>query len=82
MLLMRLKKNHLPIIKENKVFVDSVEHPMIDEHYIEQIEAEFEGKQVSKVFFKLRQKPEAEFPQGKKITKTRTYCNLHELLKN
>ena len=72
-------EKHIPVIKGNKVFVGSVEHPMEEKHYIEWIEAT-DGKQVSKVFLKPGQKPEAEFCFKPKSA--RAYCNLHGLWKS
>ena len=72
-------EKHVPIIEGNKVKVGSVEHPMEEEHYIEWIEAT-DGKNISRVFLKPGDKPEAEFSFD--VAKARAYCNLHELWKN
>jgi len=72
-------EKHIPIIKEKKVFVGTIEHPMTEEHYIEWIEAS-DRKQISKVFLKPKQKPEAEF--FFKLKSARAYCNLHGLWKS
>ncbi|MEK6935636.1 MAG: desulfoferrodoxin [Nanoarchaeota archaeon] len=73
------KEKHIPVIKGNKVIVGSVPHPMIEEHYIEWIEATGEKGEVSKIFLKPNQKPEAEFCF--KVKSAREYCNLHGLWK-
>jgi len=73
------KEKHVPIIKGKKVFVGFVEHPMEDVHYIEWIEAT-DGKQISKIFLKPGEKPEAEFSFKPKFA--RAYCNLHGLWKS
>jgi superoxide reductase len=52
---------------------------MTEEHYIEWIEAS-DRKQISKVFLKPKQKPEAEF--SFKLKSARAYCNLHGLWKS
>jgi superoxide reductase len=52
---------------------------MEEEHYIEWIEAT-DGKNISRVFLKPGDKPEAEFSFD--VAKARAYCNLHELWKN
>ncbi|MAG79136.1 desulfoferrodoxin [Candidatus Pacearchaeota archaeon] len=72
-------EKHVPVIVENKVKVGSVEHPMEESHYIEWIEAT-DGKNISKVFLKPGEKPEAEFSFD--ITSARAYCNLHGLWKS
>jgi superoxide reductase len=73
-------EKHVPIIKGKTVKVGSVEHPMTEEHYIEWIEATAEDGQVSKVFLKPGQKPEATFCF--KPISAREYCNLHGLWKS
>ena len=52
-------EKHVPIIKENRVTVGSVKHPMEEEHYIEWIEATSEGGEVCKKFLSPGDKPEA-----------------------
>ena len=74
------KEKHVPIIEGNKVKIGSVEHPMTEEHYIEWIEATSEDGQITKVFLKPEQKPEAKFCF--KPVSARTYCNLHGLWKS
>jgi superoxide reductase len=73
-------EKHKPVIKGKKVFVGSVEHPMISEHYIEWIEAFGERGERSKIFLKPGQKPEAEF--AFKPLQARAFCNLHGLWKS
>ena len=72
-------EKHIPIIKEKKVFVGTIEHPMTEEHYIEWIEAS-DRKQTARIFLKPKQKPEAEF--SFKLKSARAYCNLHGLWKS
>jgi len=74
------KEKHIPIIKDNKVIIGSVEHPITEEHYIEFIEATDEKGQTPKTFLKPGQKPEAEFCF--KPASARAYCNLHGLWKS
>jgi superoxide reductase len=73
-------EKHIPVIKGKLVNVGSVPHPMTEEHYIEWIEATSETEEVSKVFLKPGDKPQAEFCF--KIKSARAYCNLHGLWKS
>ena len=74
------KEKHVPIISGNKFKIGLIEHPMEEKHYIEWIEAISDKEEVSKVFLKPGEKPEAEFCF--KIKSARAYCNLHGLWKN
>jgi len=80
-------EKHIPIIEEIdsgvKVKVGSIEHPMLEEHYIEFIELIINGK-VYRQNLKPEQKPEAEFYvdiSGKNLS-ARAYCNVHGLWKS
>ncbi len=72
-------EKHSPIIEGHVVKIGSVAHPMEEDHYIEWIEAT-DGKEISKIFLKPGQKPEAEFCF--KPTSAKMYCNKHGLWKN
>ena len=74
------KEKHIPIIKDKKVIVGTIPHPMIAEHYIEFIEATGFNNEIAKIFLKPNQKPEAEF--SFKVKSAREYCNLHGLWKS
>jgi superoxide reductase len=74
------KEKHVPVIIGKKVKVGSVEHPMEEKHYIEWIEATGEKGEITKVFLKPGDKPEAEFCF--KVKSARAYCNLHGLWKS
>lgn len=77
------KEKHVPIIMGatgKKVKVGSKKHPMEDAHYIEWIEAESEEGEVSKIFLKPGDKPEAKFKF--KVKSARAYCNLHGFWKS
>lgn len=74
-----IEEKHVPVIKENKVKIGSVEHPMSEKHYIEWIEATSETGEKSKVFLNSKDKPEAEFCF--KPVSAREYCNIHGLWK-
>ncbi|MEI6144158.1 MAG: desulfoferrodoxin family protein [Candidatus Berkelbacteria bacterium] len=73
-------EKHKPIIKEQKVLVGSVPHPMESEHHIEWIEV-LEGADVCRKNLKVGDKPEAEFCD-KNIKVARALCNIHGLWKN
>ena len=65
-----------------KVKVGSVEHPMLDNHYIEWIALETDkGNQRKQL--KPGAAPRAEFAllEGEKVIAAYAYCNLHSLFK-
>eukprot|EP00831_Metopus_contortus_P020604 TRINITY_DN19095_c0_g1_i2.p3 TRINITY_DN19095_c0_g1~~TRINITY_DN19095_c0_g1_i2.p3 ORF type:complete len:213 (+),score=29.55 TRINITY_DN19095_c0_g1_i2:224-862(+) len=78
-------EKHVPLIEKieggYRVTVGSTLHPMLDEHYIEWIELNFDGKSCKK-FLAPGTEPVAEFLCGscEKVT-AREYCNLHGLWK-
>ena len=90
MILMNEKTNdlgmekHVPTIEKTKkgikVKVGSIEHPMLQEHYIEFIEVIVNGK-TYREFLKPGMKPEAEFCVSGNI-QARAYCNVHGLWKS
>lgn len=79
-------EKHVPVIEKidggYKIKVGSVEHPMLDAHYIEWIELICEkcGK-VQRKYLKPGEKPEAEFKSDSDKITAREYCNLHGLWK-
>lgn len=77
-------EKHVPVIETTpdgvKVSVGSVEHPMLQEHYIEWIEVIADNK-VYRKYLNPGEEPEAIFYiKADKIT-AREYCNLHGLWK-
>ena len=77
-------EKHVPVIEVNgnvvNVKIGSVEHPMIDVHYIEWIVLETtNGYQT--VRLQPGVKPEATFilAEGEQVVKAYEYCNLHSL---
>jgi superoxide reductase len=64
-----------------KVHVGSIDHPMVEEHWIEWIYLETDqGSQVE--YLKANEVPEVEFVLGKeKPLVVYAYCNLHGLWK-
>ena len=76
------KEKHVPVIEKIKggvlVKVGSVEHPMIDTHYIEWIEIQTD-KKVYRKFLNPGDKPQAEFLLDEDVLNAREYCNIHRL---
>ncbi len=79
-------EKHVPVVEQNgnvvTVTVGSVEHPMLEEHYIQWIVVETEyGNQRKEL--KPGQKPQAVFvlAEGEKLVAAYEYCNLHGLWK-
>lgn len=76
------KEKHVPVIEKIKggilVKVGSVEHPMIDTHYIEWIEVQTD-KKVYRKNLKPGDKPQAEFMLDEEVLYAREYCNIHRL---
>lgn len=73
-------EKHVPVIEKieggYKVKVGEVEHPMLDNHYIEWIELVEENK-IQRRHLKPGDKPEAVFMTGSDNVYAREYCNLH-----
>lgn len=78
------QEKHVPVITKSAegymVAVGSVEHPMIDSHYIEWIELIADGISY-KAFLKPGDKPQAFFPVTASQVVAREFCNLHGLWK-
>lgn len=79
-------EKHVPVfeVKDNKVFVTvgSVEHPMLEEHFIEWIAVQTNlGNQRKEL--KPSEKPQACFAlcEGEIVEAVYAYCNLHSLWK-
>lgn len=79
-------EKHVPVIKKegNKVVVSvgSVEHPMLENHYIQWIVLETK-KGCQKAILTPDNKPEATFllTEGDEVVSAYEYCNLHGLWK-
>ena len=77
-------EKHVPVVKIDKnhvtVEIGSVEHPMVEEHYIEWIAIETK-KGSQKVKLTPQDKPKAEFilTDGDEFVAAYEYCNLHRL---
>lgn len=80
-------EKHVPVIEKIDggvlVKVGTVEHPMLEKHYIQWIEVHTEDK-IYRKYLKPGEKPEATFKldeKHEKIVMVREYCNLHGLWK-
>lgn len=78
------KEKHVPVVEkvENgyKVKVGSVDHPMLEAHYIQWIEL-LTATSVLRKELKPGDKPEAIFLTDEEAICAREYCNLHGLWK-
>lgn len=78
------KEKHIPVIEKTSdgvlVKVGEVEHPMLDNHYIEWIEVLTSNK-VYRKYLSPGEKPEALFKLDEEIIAAREYCSLHGLWK-
>ena len=75
-------EKHVPVIEQNGDFVTvkvgSVEHPMLEVHYIEWIILET-ATGYQKHDLKPGEKPEAHFAVTEPVVAAYEYCNLHGL---
>jgi len=80
------KEKHIPVyeVKDNKVYVTvgSVEHPMVEEHYIEWVSIQTKYGNQRKAL-KPNQEPKVCFSicEGDEVEAVYAYCNLHGLWK-
>ena len=79
------QEKHVPVVEDAecgvKVTVGSVEHPMIEEHYIKFIEV-LTAEKVLRAELKPGQSPSAEFCVSKAdIVEVREFCTVHSLWK-
>jgi superoxide reductase len=78
------KEKHVPVIENVEggvlVKVGSVEHPMVETHYIEFIEV-ITANKIYKKYLIPGEKPEAFFSIDEDILAVREYCNVHGLWK-
>jgi superoxide reductase len=77
-------EKHVPVITKidggYEVSVGSVEHPMLDEHWIEWIELVADGKSYRQ-YLNPGDKPVARFYVEAEEVSAREFCNLHGLWK-
>ncbi len=73
-------EKHLPVIEADgetyTVKVGSVEHPMMENHWIEWIALDTDKGTIRK-FLKPGEKPVAVFTTKDSVKQAREYCNLH-----
>ena len=78
------QEKHVPVVEKTadgyRVKVGSVEHPMLNEHFIQWIEL-LTPKSVLRRELKPGCKPEATFITNEECLCAREYCNLHGLRK-
>ena len=80
------KEKHIPVyeVKDNKVYVTvgSIDHPMVEEHYIEWVSIQTKYGNQRKAL-KPNQEPKVCFSicEGDEIEAVYAYCNLHGLWK-
>lgn len=80
-------EKHVPVVtvsgNEILVQVGSVEHPMVEEHYIEWIVIQTE-KGSQKVWLSAGDEPKAKFllAENDRLVSAYAYCNLHGLWKS
>lgn len=78
------KEKHVPVVERIeggvKVVVGSVEHPMLEKHYIEWIEVVADNR-VYRKDLNPGEKPEAIFMIDAEKVVVREYCNLHGVWK-
>lgn len=76
------KEKHIPVVEKVEggvlVKVGSVEHPMIETHYIEWIEV-ITANRVYRKHLNPGDKPQAIFLLEEEIICAREYCNMHGL---
>lgn len=74
------KEKHVPVIEKIEggynVKVGEVDHPMLENHYIEWIEL-VEGEKIQRKHLNPGEKPEAVFYTDAEDVYAREYCNLH-----
>ena len=79
-------EKHVPVVtidgKNVSVMVGEVEHPMVEEHFIEWIAIET-STGIQRKSLKSGQEPKAEFvlADGESVINVYAYCNLHGLWK-
>ena len=77
-------EKHVPVVTRVAdcihVEVGCVPHPMDEDHYVEWIDIETDGK-VYRTFLKPGDAPQADFEVVAEGVKAREYCNVHGLWK-
>ena len=77
-------EKHVPAIEKidsaTLIKVGEIPHPMEENHFIEWIEVEKNGRAIRK-FLKPGEEPKAEFCMKREVN-AKIYCNIHGLWKN
>ena len=78
------KEKHIPVVEKVDggvlVKVGAIEHPMLEEHYIEWIEVQTENK-IYRKYLSPGHKPQVLFLVEEEVLCVREYCNIHGLWK-
>lgn len=78
------KEKHIPVTEKVQdgicVKVGEVEHPMLDNHYIEWIEVHTKNK-IYRKYLKPGEKPQALFKVDEEIIAVKEYCSVHGVWK-
>lgn len=78
-------EKHVPVVEQTeaglRVTVGEVDHPMVEDHYIEWIEV-ITDKEVFRQYLAAGDPPQAVFDIKADSVKVRAYCNLHGLWKS
>ena len=76
-------EKHIPVAEEKDgellVKVGEVEHPMVDEHFIQWVEVITTDGEVLRKELNPGEKPVATFKVNGNVDRVREYCNLHGL---
>lgn len=73
------EEKHVPVVKDNKIIVGEVEHPMEAAHYIEWIEIIASDGKVVRKNLKPGDAPSLECAKDHSGDIIRAYCNIHGL---
>lgn len=80
------QEKHVPVAVVNEdevvVMIGAVEHPMVEEHYIEWIAIETtNGSQRRKLDYTDKPRAEFKLAKGEELVAVYEYCNIHGLWK-
>ena len=78
------KEKHVPVVEKVEggvlIKVGTIEHPMLEKHYIEWIEVQTSNK-IYRKYLNPGDEPEALFLVEEEVLCVREYCNIHGLWK-
>ena len=76
------KEKHVPVVEKVEggvlIKVGTIEHPMLEKHYIEWIEVQTSNK-IYRKYLNPGDEPEALFLVEEEVLCVREYCNIHGL---